>query len=58
MQTTCEKGLLQADKLQETFEKAFPFVLPKDEDDNPEFVKAKEELERVKGYLRGDFQSI
>jgi hypothetical protein len=44
--------------LQETFEKAFPFVLPKDEDDNPEFVKAKEELERVKGYLRGDFQSI
>jgi Nucleotidyltransferase of unknown function (DUF6036) len=63
LQNLCNKGLLNAAKLHESLQAAFPFRSPKAEDaeddpDTPDWGKALGNLKRVESYLKGLIPSI
>lgn len=63
LQILCDRGLLDAAKLHESLQAAFPFRSPKTEDaeddmDNPGWGKALTSWKRVNAYLQGSITSI
>jgi hypothetical protein len=58
LQEMCDRGLLQAEKLRQSFDMAFQFVLEKDDEDNPAWAKARAGLRRVESYLEGKIRSL
>jgi hypothetical protein len=63
LQILCDRGLLNAAKLRESLQAAFPFRSPKVEDaeddpDCPDWGKALASLKRVEDYLKGSIASI
>lgn len=63
LQILCDRGLLNAAKLQESLQAAFPFRSPKVEDaeddpDTPDWGKARKNAKRVESYLQGSIASI
>jgi hypothetical protein len=63
LQALCDRGLLNAAKLRESLDAAFPWRSPKPEDadvdvDNPDWTKAHASFKRVEDYLNGKIRSI
>lgn len=59
LQMMCDRELLDSTKLRKSLEAAYPYSLPgKDDDDDPDRVRAFKNLGRVEAYLRGDVASI
>jgi hypothetical protein len=63
LQFLCDRGLLNATKLHESLQAAFPFKSQKLEDaeddpDTPDWAKALEGWKRVESYLKGSIASI
>jgi Nucleotidyltransferase of unknown function (DUF6036) len=63
LQALCEKDLLNAGKLRESLEAAFPWKSPKEADadddpDTPDWGKALENCKRVEAFLNGQIRSI
>jgi hypothetical protein len=63
LQILCDRGLLDAAKLEESLKAAFPFKSPKVEDaeddpDTPDWGRALANLKRVQSYLKGAIASI
>jgi hypothetical protein len=63
LQALCDQGLLDAARLRQSLEAAFPYRSPKAEDadddpDNPDWGKACASWKRVKDYLNGKITSI
>jgi hypothetical protein len=63
LQALCDKGLLDARKLRESLDAAFPLRSPKEEDadddpDTPDWGRAVANFKRVEKYLNGELKSI
>jgi Nucleotidyltransferase of unknown function (DUF6036) len=60
LQMLCDQRLINADKLRDRLNAAYPFYVPgKDDDDHPDNpVRAFANLKRVEQYLSGDSQSL
>ncbi len=63
LQNLCDRGLLNAAKLYESLQAAFPFRSPKMEDteddpDSPDWGKALANWKQVEAYLKGSIASI
>jgi hypothetical protein len=63
LQILCDRGLLNATKLRQALEDAFPYRSPKPEDaeddpDTPDWGKALANCKRVESYLKGAIRSL